>query len=233
MSAPPDIPQLARLVAEYLAEQQAQVEPLVLPNPAGHQVVAPGQTIGSEWGNAVWNQSMNRFASPADRDTQWPTPPNGAVCVTLDTGTPWFRYNGVWTSMVISARMAYFRGSFRIQGQNIVNGVPMNYPIIDDTHAAWDANGFFHAPSTGTYSIVAQSKCGSAGVGLGLQLLVNGAVAAATGGTAPVAFGSVLLSYARKLTKGDTVAIQSIATYAAQWDGGTSDTNFLTIVQTS
>jgi hypothetical protein len=70
--------------------------PLVIPNPAGHQVVAPGQTVASDWGNHVWDQSVQCFASAADRDTQYPTPHAGAVCYTIDTGMIWVHRAGAW-----------------------------------------------------------------------------------------------------------------------------------------
>lgn len=43
----------------------------------GRQTVAPGQTIASQWGNLVWDQSIQDFASGADRTTQFPTPKPG------------------------------------------------------------------------------------------------------------------------------------------------------------
>jgi hypothetical protein len=100
---------------------------MTLPNPPGHQVVAPGQVIGSAWGNAAWDQSVNRFASAPDRDNQWTAPPNGALCYTLDTGALWIRRAGAWEPMP--------RGALWIQSwQTIytvgVNGGvgPINYP---------------------------------------------------------------------------------------------------------
>jgi hypothetical protein len=36
------------------------------------------------------------FTSTAVRDTQWPSPPNGACCVTTDTGTFWQRAGTTW-----------------------------------------------------------------------------------------------------------------------------------------
>lgn len=50
----------------------------------GRKQVAPRQTIASQWGNEVWDQSVQTFASKADRDTQFPTPHLGACCA-LDT----------------------------------------------------------------------------------------------------------------------------------------------------
>jgi hypothetical protein len=39
----------------------------------GRRVVAPGQQIASDWGNKAWDQTVQCFASAADRDTQFPT----------------------------------------------------------------------------------------------------------------------------------------------------------------
>jgi hypothetical protein len=63
----------------------------------GRIVVAPGQTIDAVgWGQPVWDQSVQCFDSPADRDNQYAAPHDGAVCFTADTGTLWVRRSGVW-----------------------------------------------------------------------------------------------------------------------------------------
>lgn len=45
----------------------------------GRKTVAPGQTIASQWGNWVWDQSIQTFATLADLQTQFPNPPRGAT----------------------------------------------------------------------------------------------------------------------------------------------------------
>lgn len=62
----------------------------------GRKTVAPGQTIASEWGNLVWDQSTQNFATTADRNTQWPAPLDGAICYTAAEKTWWVRVGGVW-----------------------------------------------------------------------------------------------------------------------------------------
>jgi hypothetical protein len=68
--------------------------------PLGHVTVSPGQTIASSsWGNPVWNQSIQCFASTSDRDAQWPTPTDGAMCYTVDTQSFWqYRATLGWKS---------------------------------------------------------------------------------------------------------------------------------------
>jgi hypothetical protein len=63
----------------------------------GRLVVSSGDEIVTAWGNTTFDQTMEVFASAADRDTQWPTPHDGAVAYTLDTQTPWLRRSGAWT----------------------------------------------------------------------------------------------------------------------------------------
>lgn len=65
----------------------------------GYQQVSPGQTVQSTWGNTVWNQTLNRFASAADRDAQWPAPPNGAICYLADLGLVYVRRSGAWAPL--------------------------------------------------------------------------------------------------------------------------------------
>lgn len=38
------------------------------------------------------------FASTAERDAVWPSPPNGSQCVTADSATAWRRIAGAWSS---------------------------------------------------------------------------------------------------------------------------------------
>ena len=58
--------------------------------------VAQGQQIASPWGNEIRDRTCQVFASAAERDAQWPTAPNGALCVTLDTNVLYRRIAGVW-----------------------------------------------------------------------------------------------------------------------------------------
>ena len=109
----PSIEQIAARVAELLRDAEV-VEPFAIPNPAGHVVVAPGQTIGSDWGNAVWNQSVQRFASIADRDAQFTAPVDGAVCYTIAESAHWRRQGGRWLT-IGTAMLAFATNG--VQGQ--------------------------------------------------------------------------------------------------------------------
>lgn len=62
----------------------------------GHVVVGPGQTIASDWGNTVWNQSVQTFASAADRTSQYPTPLDGAMSYLEDTDNLYVYSKGAW-----------------------------------------------------------------------------------------------------------------------------------------
>ena len=62
--------------------------------------VAAGQKVASTWGNEVRDRTRQVFASVAERDAQWSAPPNGATCVTLDTGTTWNRLAGAWVGVL-------------------------------------------------------------------------------------------------------------------------------------
>lgn len=69
---------------------------IVVNEPGWVPTVAAGEVIASVWGNAIRDRVVHRFASVADRDTSWPAPPNGAHCVTVDTGTLWQRGTSAW-----------------------------------------------------------------------------------------------------------------------------------------
>jgi hypothetical protein len=62
----------------------------------GRLTVNPGDKVASTWGNTTFDQTMEVFASASQRDAQWPTPHDGAVCYTIDVQLPWVRRAGAW-----------------------------------------------------------------------------------------------------------------------------------------
>lgn len=62
-------------------------------------VVNPGDPVISSWGNTVFDQSVQSFTNPAQRDAQWPTPLAGAMSYTTDTNTLWVRRAGQWKAL--------------------------------------------------------------------------------------------------------------------------------------
>ena len=62
----------------------------------GRKTVAPGQVVASDWGNTVWDQSVQQFDSAAVRDTQFPAPLDGAMCYLADIKQIQVRVSGAW-----------------------------------------------------------------------------------------------------------------------------------------
>jgi hypothetical protein len=62
----------------------------------GRLTVNPGDTVLSTWGNTTYDQTMEVFDTASQRDSQWPTPHDGALAYTLDTQTAWLRRSGTW-----------------------------------------------------------------------------------------------------------------------------------------
>ena len=73
--------------------------PVALAAATGRLVVNPGDTIASLWGNTTYDQTIQVYTSTADRDAQWPTPHDGALAYTTDTGNVWLRRVGVWVAV--------------------------------------------------------------------------------------------------------------------------------------
>jgi len=71
----------------------------VTPLATGRVTVSPYQDILSSWGNTVFDQTVNQFASVTDRDSQWTSPPNGAVCYTAGEAQLWVRKAGAWAAL--------------------------------------------------------------------------------------------------------------------------------------
>lgn len=65
----------------------------------GRIQVNSGDTILASWGNTVFDQTVECFASPTDRDSQWNAPHDGAACYTADQGIFWLRKQGAWVAL--------------------------------------------------------------------------------------------------------------------------------------
>jgi hypothetical protein len=66
----------------------------------GRVQVAPGQVIqSSQWGNPLWDQSVQCFASAADRATQYPAPHEGSLSFLADTSRLDKFTGGAWAAV--------------------------------------------------------------------------------------------------------------------------------------
>lgn len=54
------------------------------------------EVLAADFNTYAQNQVVPQFTTTAQRDSQWSSPPNGAMCVTVDTGTYWQRVAGAW-----------------------------------------------------------------------------------------------------------------------------------------
>lgn len=62
----------------------------------GRVRVGPGQGIASDWGNAVWDQSVQTFANAADRTNQYPNPTEGSMSYLEDRKLLYVYRSGAW-----------------------------------------------------------------------------------------------------------------------------------------
>jgi hypothetical protein len=69
---------------------------------AGRRTVAPGQNIASDWGNVVWDQSVQRFDTAAQRASQWAAPTEGALSWLDDSKALQMYRGGAWGSVARS-----------------------------------------------------------------------------------------------------------------------------------
>jgi hypothetical protein len=61
--------------------------------------VAAGQKVASTWGNEIRTRTVQVFATVAERDAQWPAPPQGALCVTIDANVMWRAVATGWSRL--------------------------------------------------------------------------------------------------------------------------------------
>jgi hypothetical protein len=65
---------------------------------------APFPIRSQEWGNVLWDQSVNCFADPTDRNAQWPAPHEGALCYLESTARLYVFTSGTWRYVQVEAQ---------------------------------------------------------------------------------------------------------------------------------
>ena len=73
------------------------------------------EVLAADFNTYLQNQVVPQFPDTATLNTQWPAPPNGAVCVTIDTQSFWQRVGGTW-----------WRPFARIAGSMITTAITLN-----------------------------------------------------------------------------------------------------------
>ena len=97
--------------------------------------VAAGTLIQSAWGNEIRNRTVQTFATQAELAT-WAAP-NGAVAVTVDTGTQWQRIAGAWVSL--QGRVRVERTTAQAIPNNVVTAVPFQEARYQAGSVMWTA----------------------------------------------------------------------------------------------
>lgn len=162
--------------------------------------VVDGNIILASWGNEVRDRSCQVFATAAERNSQWAAPPNGAICVTLDTNTLWRRVAGAWAAQSPlqslwgntlagtyagqPVRFAAGAGAITISG-NFAN-LPINPPFPNGLLSAHITGTQYDFPAAG---VIAPSGCSAANVQFTMNSFVNGSMTNGTVGIVWTAMG--------------------------------------------
>lgn len=64
--------------------------------------VVDGDIILASWGNQIRDRTVQVFATVGERDTQWPSPPEGAMCYVTATGSWYVRGASQWLPVIKS-----------------------------------------------------------------------------------------------------------------------------------
>jgi hypothetical protein len=138
--------------------------------------VVDGNIILAAWGNEIRDRSVQVFATVAERDAQWPAPPRGAVCVTLDTDTLWKRGAAAWVAIAGPAAWSPFTPTLTASPTNPSLGTGMC-----DAHITlgWGSTGA--STGTGVYTVGGLPVPFGAGVAA-FQVVGHGALYLSNGG---------------------------------------------------
>jgi hypothetical protein len=110
----------------------------------GRKTVVVGQVIDPVvWGNPLWDQSVQQFASAADRSAQFPTPKNGAVTFLEDVQRLELRANGVWAPVTPAPVPPYATTVVDMAARTGVAGQALKSPaaVVDLTAGYWRVQG--------------------------------------------------------------------------------------------
>ena len=135
------------------------------------------EVLAADFNTYLQNQCVPAFTNVAQRDAQWAAPPNGGLCVTVDTNTLWQRIGGVWQTLhPTTAKARVFRTAAWTLN---LSGAP---PIPFDTvsYGTGFAAGVYTCPVAGDYLVVsAVGMTAPAAASQGnLLILRNGAIVA-------------------------------------------------------
>lgn len=122
----------------------------------GREQVAPGQTVASNWGNDVWDQSVQCFTNGADRDNQYPSPHPGSVAYMEDTQLLVIFVPGYgWTPVAP-----------QVYGTGLIPFCRINaYTVPVSTNENGDGNTVFPVPFPNALVTCQLTSAGAAGLG--------------------------------------------------------------------
>jgi hypothetical protein len=122
-------------------------------SPTGRLVVAPGQSIASAWGNSAWDQTVNQFASAADRANQWPSPNPGSLSFRTDANVLEIYLGTAWRTLMGTP---YVARAYRVAALTVSSGaapVPLDTVDAGDDPMGMFSGGGFLVARAGRYQV--------------------------------------------------------------------------------
>src|SRR5262245_21428185 len=87
--------------------------------------VVSNTPITSAYGNHIRDRTVQVFASAAERDSQWPAPPDGATCYTVAEDLHYYGLGGAWVEWQATGGVT---GPTGVTGVTGVSGVGVTGP---------------------------------------------------------------------------------------------------------
>lgn len=141
------------------------------------------------------------------------------------------RWNGTaWLAVVPTLPSVRFKGYLN-GGENVTVSTNMAFHVSEDTNSAWNSSSnYWVCPVAGTYLFIGSIKNNATGAASSIRFMKNGTTAFASPNFVSQAYGGGSATYYARLAVGNTIAMQSGASYTCQSDAP-ADNNFLEIVQ--
>jgi hypothetical protein len=146
------------------------------------------EVLAADFNTYVQDQTVAVFASTASRDSEWPSPPNGATCVVTANNAFYQRINGIWYTPF--QRLAYIavagnQGPTGGAGENVLAGLILPAVTLPSARLVRVETGFRAATGTAGEGATLRIREGTSTAGTQiLDLVINFAPSGVQAGSA-------------------------------------------------
>src|SRR5690606_27390333 len=137
------------------------------PMPEINDVVL-GETITTQWGNAIRDRTIQRYVDAADRNAEHPNPTAGDLAYLADTGAVEVYHSGAWQPFLPVGVVVPFAGATAPTGWLFCHGQAVSrttyaslFALIGTTYGAGNGSSTFNLPDLRQRFILGKAASGT------------------------------------------------------------------------